>query len=79
MCVLSAQGDQFYALFAWFYYNNGGSSRVFNAESPMDWERIKRGFKQLFKQYPDEVEVRIAFLTLALGGDHPDDARNMEW
>lgn len=74
-----AQGDKLFARFAWFYYNNGGVERVFNAENPMDWDRIKRGFKQLFKEYPDEVEARIAFLTLALGGNHPDDARNMEW
>ncbi len=74
-----AQGDKLYARFAWRFFENGESKKVFGNKRHMDWNRIKRGFKQIFKEYPDEVEARIAYLRLCFTGDHEDDARNIEW
>ncbi len=74
-----AQGDKFYARFAWRFFDNGEHSKVFGRTRHMDWNRIKRGFKQLFKEYPDEAEARIAFLQLALTGNHEEDVRNTDW
>lgn len=74
-----AQGDKFYARVACYQFLHSDSERVVGKGSEYEWPRIKRGFKQIFKEFPDEVEARIAFLRLALSGDHDDDARNMEW
>lgn len=70
-----AEGDKFYARCAWSTYYNGEGNRI----DEMDWNRIMRGFKQIFKEYPDEVEARIALLQLAISFGHKDDANNMEW
>ncbi len=73
------QGDKLYARFAWRYYDYGERSKVFGKRRHMDWNRIKRGFNQIFKEYPDEVEARLAFFQLALAGNHDDDAKNIDW
>lgn len=73
-----AQGDVLYARCAWYFYEGDQAYKVFG-EKPMDWERIKRGFRQIFKDYPKESAARLAFIQLALNGDHDDDAVNMEW
>ncbi|PZM80347.1 MAG: hypothetical protein DKT66_13870 [Candidatus Melainabacteria bacterium] len=74
-----AQGDKFYARIAFYEFDHGDQEEVVGKGSEYDYPRIKRGFQQIFKDYPDAVEARIAFLRLAFSGEHIDDAKNMEW
>lgn len=74
-----AQGDKFYARVASYMFHHDEKERVIGKHAGFEWERIKRGFKQIFKEYPDQVEARIAYLRLAITGDHLDDAKNIDW
>lgn len=75
--VGGANGDKLYARFAWNYFFKGSDAEPYHHDGKFDWDRIKRGFKQIFKEFPDDVEARIAFLRLALDQDDEDAARNV--
>lgn len=77
--ISGAQGDKFYARIAFYEFDNSDQEDVVGKGSEYDYPRIKRGFLQIFKDFPDAVEARIAFLRLALTSEHIDDAKNMEW
>lgn len=59
-----AEGDKFYARIAWDFFDttnkqNAGEKRRF------EWERTKRGFNAIIKEYPDVMDARIGLLTIA--------------
>jgi hypothetical protein len=58
----STKGDVAYALLAGAcddYYNN-----IFK-ETTIDWKRVKRGYSQIFRAHPSDLNPRIAFVKLA--------------
>jgi hypothetical protein len=72
-----AQGDKFFARIAWHVYDNVESpERYFGKNGKYKWPRIQRGFKQIFKEFPNDPEARIAFITLALVSDEEDAAKH---
>ena len=75
--VGGAEGDKLYARFAWHYFYHSSGDQPYHGDGQFKWDRIKRGFKQIFKEYPDDVEARIAFMQLALDRDDEDAARNV--
>ena len=70
-----AQGDKFYARFAWHYFENHEAYKLFGKRGGFSWDRVEKGFRQIFKEFPDEKEARIAFLRLALFAGKENDAR----
>ncbi len=60
------EGNKFYARLVAYEFEYGGSYRhPFSKETGFSWERTKKGFEQIFKDYPSCVEARISYLSLA--------------
>lgn len=73
-----AEGDKFYAQIAWFLYDDfGEGDELFGSGGKLKWERVERGFKQIFKEFPNDNEARIAFINLAFRADEEDAARHV--
>lgn len=71
-----AQGDKFYAQMAWhIYVDLDDGKRLFGKRGKYNWDRVERGFKQIFKEFPDNNEARVAFIRLAFQADREDAAR----
>jgi hypothetical protein len=66
------EGDIFYARLIWYVHD----TRLYGnpvAESALDWERTKRGFEAIRRQYPDSLLALSEFC--ALSGFAPKNAR----
>lgn len=57
-----AKGDMEYARLVWQKQEN--IPDLFEDGSLLKWSRVKSGFKQIFAQYPQDIEPRISFIEL---------------
>ncbi len=57
------RGDQEYARLVWWAEDN--LPNHFKSKS-IKWERVKAGFKQIFKEFPAAMEAKIAYIKLAV-------------
>ncbi len=61
---------------AWhIYVDLDDGKRLFGKRGKYNWDRVERGFKQIFKEFPDNNEARVAFIRLAFQADREDAAR----
>lgn len=61
-----AQGDKLYAQLVWYIHWCYSMDELFGTDVPLNWERVKKGFKQIFAEYPNDMDARIEFIKLAL-------------
>ncbi|MDQ5967882.1 MAG: hypothetical protein QG625_4039 [Cyanobacteriota bacterium erpe_2018_sw_39hr_WHONDRS-SW48-000098_B_bin.30] len=57
------KGDLARARMAW--KNSKHLNNAWTAESPMKWVDVKRGFNEMFKQYPNDIDARLAFMNIS--------------
>lgn len=69
-----AQGDKLYAQLVWSLFDD--DKEVSFEDNEYSWKRVKAGFQQIFKEYPKEMEARIAYLRLALETDDHDAVKH---
>ncbi|HEY9792304.1 MAG TPA: hypothetical protein V6D22_18015 [Candidatus Obscuribacterales bacterium] len=58
-----AKGDEFYAQAiyqATNYYHN-----IFSDDTKVDWDRVKRGCKQIIADFPQDIQARLIMVDLA--------------
>jgi hypothetical protein len=72
-----AEGDKFYAQVVWYIHNDTDEEVQFEGEESFSWDRVARGFKEIFREFPDDNEARIAFINLAYRADKTDAARRV--
>lgn len=74
-----ARGDEYYAQFVWFEYEDEDDGTIYDNTfapgSPIKWERMKRGFKQIFKDFPKDIKSRVAFIKFALKAGDEDSIK----
>ena len=60
--IPGAKGDELYAQLIW----SGADSldNLFTPKSPLKWSRVQAGFKQIFKDFPDNMEARVVYLKM---------------
>lgn len=58
------EGDKFYARMACEFASDYRDGTI-DKEDRLDWQRVKAGLNQIVRDYPDELEARISYLTLA--------------
>jgi tetratricopeptide (TPR) repeat protein len=61
--ISGARGDKVYAQLVW--YEQDGLENIFTENSPIRWQRVKSGFKQIFIDFPHDADARIAFMEMA--------------
>ncbi len=57
------KGDLARARMAW--KNSKHLNNAWTAESPMKWVDVKRGFNEMFKQYPNDIDARLAYMNIS--------------
>ena len=65
--ISGKKGDMEYARLVW--NNQDKMDDLFTPKSPIEWVRVKAGFKQIFAEYPHDMEARIAFMQLTFTAD----------
>lgn len=73
-----ARGDEFYSQFVWWAYLGDGDivyEHAFPPDSPIKWDRTKKGFRQIFNDFPGDMKSRVAFIRLALAVDDKESIK----
>jgi tetratricopeptide (TPR) repeat protein len=63
-------GDELYAQMVWktsSFFDN-----VFKESPHLSWNRVKSGFRQIFRHYPNDMSARTAFIKFATDAGDPD-------
>ena len=60
--ISGKQGDEEYARLVW--NNQDNLPPLFSPPSPIKWKRVQAGFRQIFNDFPHDMEARIAFIEL---------------
>jgi hypothetical protein len=68
--ISGKEGDVEYARLVW--NNQDKIDNLFGKDSPIKWKRVKAGFKQIFAEYPHEMEARIGFMQLTFDSNDSD-------
>lgn len=63
------EGDKVYAQLVWREHTF--LDNLFTSKSPINWARVKRGFKEIFSRFPKNREAKETFLTLCQQANDP--------
>ncbi len=64
------EGDKAYAQLVWSerpYLEN-----LFAAQSPIQWSRVKKGFKQIFREFPQDQNAKSTYFSLCQQANDPE-------
>ena len=56
------RGDMLYAQLVW--NDSAYFEDLFSESSPIKWPRVKAGFRKLFKEFPADMQSRVAFIEI---------------
>ncbi|PZM79224.1 MAG: hypothetical protein DKT66_22355 [Candidatus Melainabacteria bacterium] len=59
-----SEGDKYYARMAFEFFDDCYGSDA-DSKDHFDWDKVKTGFASIIKDFPNELEARIAFITIA--------------
>ncbi|MBC7996750.1 MAG: hypothetical protein IAF58_02340, partial [Leptolyngbya sp.] len=74
--VGGANGDKLYAQLTWCRFDDA-EDVSFEGSDAYSWKRVKAGFAHILKEFPNEMEARIAYLQMALSTDDEEAIKHV--